>query len=63
MKSKFKGIRPSKINLKRKIQLFWNLKGHFHKIQVHRDQAFKISLKGKIQLFFNLKGHFHEIQV
>ena len=53
MKFKFKGTRPSKITLKGKTQLFWNLKGHFHEIQGTRPS--KISLKGKIQLFFNIQ--------
>ena len=41
MKFKVKGTRPSKINLKGKIQLFWNLKGHFHENQVLKGQTFK----------------------
>ena len=34
MKIMFKGTRPSKIDVKGTIQLFWILKGHIHENQV-----------------------------
>ena len=48
MKIKVKGTRPSKINVKGTVQLFWILKGHFHEIQLLGAIPSKIMLNGKI---------------
>ena len=38
MKIKVNGTRPSKINIKGKIQNFWILQRHFHENQGQRDR-------------------------
>ena len=48
MKIKVKGTRPSKINVKGTVQLFWILKEHFMKIKVKGTRPLKISVKGTI---------------
>ena len=55
MKFKFKGTRPSKINVEGKIQLFWNLKGHFHDSPLNLDFHEIVPVRSK-KIEFSLKA-------